>query len=530
MSDQRLRVPGTPTEWAARINAAWQKMVSNIIETGQTLIDAKADLPHGAFTAMIEDDLAFGPRTAERLMAIASHPTLSNPTHASVLPASWMTLAQLARLDGARVETLIRDGQIYPKLERKDAALLLPPPKPKATDKKVKPQRADSEPATKTHHVDPAPKVVDAKVIEEAPPETETEYRMIRQDATPPIAHVKNSSLRADRATSQGKRAALDPAPSDNPRVVFLQDELAASNEEIEQLKSAVSGFITIVEEKDREIVGLQARYAALEARLRLNWTERLERAFLWLWEHGRPANSDDAQTLEERVALIELEYAAALPIAEESAPASESIPASWNEFVNTYRASDAPLPDDDPKLLAGMVRWADDHGFDIEQLDGAPEEARHLWMLTAKNFCGQSVARNRYREISAAILKRYGSSPRERRGDGHRSEMPPERRHRRPGRDVPVRFRWPAHAREGWPRCVLDDPPRPGQGGCGMSGTFKQIPLGPDLKQTVLRSPFACARRRREKSIRFQKLVAMSLAWQKAKGAENPAPDHFRG
>ena len=60
------------------------------------------------------------------------------------------------------------------------------------------------------------------------------------------------------------------------------------------------------------------------------------------------------------------------------------------------------------------------------------------------------------------------------------------------------------------------------------MSGTFKQIPAAPDVKQTVARSPFACARRRREKSIRFKKLVAMSRAWQEAKGAENPAPDYF--
>jgi len=49
------------------------------------------------------------------------------------------------------------------------------------------------------------------------------------------------------------------------------------------------------------------------------------------------------------------------------------------------------------------------------------------------------------------------------------------------------------------------------------MTGTFNPKPLGPDVKQTVARSPFACARRKRETSIRFKKLVALSLAWEEA-------------
>jgi len=62
------------------------------------------------------------------------------------------------------------------------------------------------------------------------------------------------------------------------------------------------------------------------------------------------------------------------------------------------------------------------------------------------------------------------------------------------------------------------------------MTGSGTLTPLAPDLKQTFLRSPFACARRRREKSFRFQKLVAMSRAWQEAKGAcQDPARTEFR-
>ena len=127
--------------WVSRINESWQGTVRNIVETGKALIDAKADLPHGAFTEMVETDLFFSTRTAQRLMAIAEHPSLSNPTHVSVLPASWGTLYELSKIDGCTVEKLIQAGWIYPELERKDISALLPPPKTKAKAKKTVPPR-----------------------------------------------------------------------------------------------------------------------------------------------------------------------------------------------------------------------------------------------------------------------------------------------------------------------------------------------------------------------------------------------------
>jgi hypothetical protein len=51
------------------------------------------------------------------------------------------------------------------------------------------------------------------------------------------------------------------------------------------------------------------------------------------------------------------------------------------------------------------------------------------------------------------------------------------------------------------------------------MTGAGTLSPKAPDLKQTVARSPFATARRRREQSVQFKKLVAMSLAWEAARG-----------
>lgn len=56
------------------------------------------------------------------------------------------------------------------------------------------------------------------------------------------------------------------------------------------------------------------------------------------------------------------------------------------------------------------------------------------------------------------------------------------------------------------------------------MTGAGTLSPKSPDVKQTVARSPFACARRKRETSIRFKKLVAMSLAYEEERGCETGA------
>ena len=61
-------------------------------------------LPRGEFLAMVASELPFGDRTARRLMAIARHPRISNRTHASLLPPSWMTLFELTKLDDAQFQ------------------------------------------------------------------------------------------------------------------------------------------------------------------------------------------------------------------------------------------------------------------------------------------------------------------------------------------------------------------------------------------------------------------------------------------
>jgi hypothetical protein len=110
--------------WQDRIRGAWQKCAESIIETGRLLNAAKDELEHGSFLEMVRSKLPFGPDTAERLMAIARHPVLSDSAHAPILPPSWMTLYELTKLDAklgkGTLRRKIKGGQVFPQMERKD--------------------------------------------------------------------------------------------------------------------------------------------------------------------------------------------------------------------------------------------------------------------------------------------------------------------------------------------------------------------------------------------------------------------------
>ena len=130
VSRVRLAPRSAPTDqqqwesWAEKICAAFSRTVTSIIETGRLLNEAKENLGHGSFEAMVELRLPFKLRTAQMFMAIAKHPVLSEAKHVSLLPPSWGTLYQITRLPLRLVEECIEDGRINPKTERKDIAAL----------------------------------------------------------------------------------------------------------------------------------------------------------------------------------------------------------------------------------------------------------------------------------------------------------------------------------------------------------------------------------------------------------------------
>jgi hypothetical protein len=121
---------------AKLINEAWQKTVPAIVETGRCIVEARDKLEHGEFQNLIPM-LNCGRSTAFALIKIASHPVLSKVQHVGLLPPSWGTLAELARLDGKKLEAAIEKGTVHPQMERKDVAALLLPPKEKATKAKL---------------------------------------------------------------------------------------------------------------------------------------------------------------------------------------------------------------------------------------------------------------------------------------------------------------------------------------------------------------------------------------------------------
>jgi hypothetical protein len=117
----------TRAQWAARISTAFRKSVEAILEQGRLLIAAKDDLDYGDFTAMVENDLPFGARTAQMLMAIAADARLSEPNIYSLLPPSWTTLYALTRLPNEAFNRGIAEGVIRPDMIRADMERLEPP-------------------------------------------------------------------------------------------------------------------------------------------------------------------------------------------------------------------------------------------------------------------------------------------------------------------------------------------------------------------------------------------------------------------
>ena len=111
-------------KYAARITKAMSGTVQAILETGQLLVEAKVKLKHGDWLELVENDLPFEARTAQRLMAITHDTRLTNTTHASYLPPNWTTLYQLSQLHDDEFERGIEQGVIRPDMKRSEVKRL----------------------------------------------------------------------------------------------------------------------------------------------------------------------------------------------------------------------------------------------------------------------------------------------------------------------------------------------------------------------------------------------------------------------
>jgi hypothetical protein len=92
--------------------------VENIIARGRLLIEAKDELEHGSFEAMVKRH--FDLSTARMYRIIAAHPVISDRCHVNALPPSMRTLYELTKLPAEVLRAKLRGGTINPKTERKD--------------------------------------------------------------------------------------------------------------------------------------------------------------------------------------------------------------------------------------------------------------------------------------------------------------------------------------------------------------------------------------------------------------------------
>ena len=114
-------VPKSRKQWAKILGHIQRRLVGSIIEFGQGLAAAKADLPHGEWTPFCIDDLHISARTAEVYIRIGANQVLADPQHVAALPPFWGTLGELDRMPGASLQKAIEAGHVAPDMERAGA-------------------------------------------------------------------------------------------------------------------------------------------------------------------------------------------------------------------------------------------------------------------------------------------------------------------------------------------------------------------------------------------------------------------------
>lgn len=111
--------------WAARIRPHLTRAVESIVAAGRELAEAKNALPYGEVGPLLAE-LSLGWRTADRFMAIAAHPILSNSTQWVQFPPSWRTLYELTKVPDERLVEAIETGAITPSTTRSAVQKLIP--------------------------------------------------------------------------------------------------------------------------------------------------------------------------------------------------------------------------------------------------------------------------------------------------------------------------------------------------------------------------------------------------------------------
>jgi hypothetical protein len=110
--------------YTSKIKKAWRKALDGILEAGLILHEAHEKLDPNSWQNLINHELPFERRTAEKLLKISQDVRLTDPNNAQYLPPRWTTLHELTYLSQKQFDAAVKKRQIHPAMERKEAEKL----------------------------------------------------------------------------------------------------------------------------------------------------------------------------------------------------------------------------------------------------------------------------------------------------------------------------------------------------------------------------------------------------------------------
>jgi hypothetical protein len=123
--EQESRNARSWRDFAELINGAWRKGPEAILDACQYLAEAKEELARDEFDALVRFKLVFDASTAKKLICIGHNRVLG--AHVHLLPPCWSTIYELTKLTDEALRAAIADGNVSPKMLRKDALALRKP-------------------------------------------------------------------------------------------------------------------------------------------------------------------------------------------------------------------------------------------------------------------------------------------------------------------------------------------------------------------------------------------------------------------
>lgn len=107
--------------YAKKIAFAWHSAIEGILDAGRLLDEAHEKLGRKAWLDMVNNDLPFQRRTAEKLRTIAGDKRLTDRRYVEHLPPRWTTLHELTYLSDSQFKDAIKKRKIHPDMERREA-------------------------------------------------------------------------------------------------------------------------------------------------------------------------------------------------------------------------------------------------------------------------------------------------------------------------------------------------------------------------------------------------------------------------